>query len=96
MTGDRKSCTSSIAKTPMCSRRWSRNQSEPWRRLDVAILQRYLIDEVITPKFGEPTKAYTAYENDIAPMTDGNKFQIALLLKSTPLGALEQLGGTAK
>jgi uncharacterized protein (DUF1015 family) len=68
------------------------NQSVDWRRLDVAILQRYLIDEVITPKFGEPTKAYTAYENEVAGMTDGQKFQIALLLRSTPLGALEQLG----
>lgn len=68
------------------------NQSDAWRRLDVAILQRYLIDEIITPAFGEPTKAYTAYENQIVPMTDGEKFQIALLLKSTPLGALEQLG----
>ncbi|HEX8912261.1 MAG TPA: DUF1015 domain-containing protein [Humisphaera sp.] len=68
------------------------NQSVDWRRLDVAILQRYLIDEVITPKFGEPTKAYTAYEDEVVPKTDGEKFQVALLLKSTPLGALEQLG----
>lgn len=67
-------------------------QSTDWRRLDVAILQRYLIDEVITPKFGEPTKSYTAYEDEVVPMTDGKKNQIALLLKSTPLGALEQLG----
>jgi uncharacterized protein (DUF1015 family) len=68
------------------------NHSEPWRRLDVAILQRYLIDEAITPQFGEPKKAYTAYEDEVVPMTDGEKFQVALLLKSTPLGALEQLG----
>jgi uncharacterized protein (DUF1015 family) len=68
------------------------DKSDPWRHLDVAILQRYLIDEVITPRFGEPTKAYTADENAIATMVDGDKYQIALLLRSTPLGALEQLG----
>jgi uncharacterized protein (DUF1015 family) len=79
-------------KNPDVLKNLEPNQSEPWRKLDVAILQRYLIDECITPIFGEPTKGYTAYEDDVAPMTDGEKFQVALLLKSTPLGALEQLG----
>jgi uncharacterized protein (DUF1015 family) len=71
------------------------NQSESWRRLDVAILQRYLLDEVIGPKFApgtEVTRGYTADPNAVVPMTDGQKYQIALLLKSTPIGALEQLG----
>ncbi|MDB5294800.1 MAG: hypothetical protein JWO31_783, partial [Phycisphaerales bacterium] len=67
-------------------------QSEPWRRLDVAILQRYLIDEAITPRFGEPTRAYTADADAVVPMTDGKTHHVALLLRSTPLGALEQLG----
>lgn len=67
-------------------------QSDAWRRLDVAILQRFLLDEVITPLFGEPSKAYTAYEDEVVPMTDGQKNRVAILLKSTPLGALEQLG----
>src|SRR4051812_21797840 len=38
-------------------------QSEAWRRLDVAILQRYLLDEVIGPRFAggrELVKGYTA------------------------------------
>jgi uncharacterized protein (DUF1015 family) len=69
--------------------------SEAWRRLDVAILQRYLLDEIISPRFagaGQPiTKGYTAAGSDIVPRTDGKQYQIALLLKSTPLGALEQL-----
>ncbi len=68
--------------------------SEASRRLDVAILQRYLLDEIIQPKFtsGTPlTKQYTADASEIVTRTDGAQSQIALLLKSTPLGALEQL-----
>jgi uncharacterized protein (DUF1015 family) len=72
------------------------NQSDAWRRLDVAILQRYLLDEVLAPKFAggkELVKGYTADPFAIAPQIgDGSKYQLALLLKSTPLGALEQLG----
>ncbi|CAN5656903.1 DUF1015 domain-containing protein [soil metagenome] len=70
-------------------------QSDAWRRLDVAILQRYLLDEILQPKFAggkELTKGYTAYAEQITPQVDGKKFQIALIIKSTPLGALEQLG----
>jgi uncharacterized protein (DUF1015 family) len=39
------------------------DRSDAWRRLDVAILQRYLLDEVIRPTFAagkELTKGYTA------------------------------------
>ncbi len=71
-----------------------KDHSDAWRRLDVAILQRYLLDEIIGPKFAagkEITKAYTADAQEIAERTDGKKHQIALILKSTPLGALEQL-----
>jgi uncharacterized protein (DUF1015 family) len=70
-------------------------QSDAWRRLDVAILQRYLLDEVIGPKFAsgkELTRSYTADPADIAPQVDGVRHQIALLLRPTPLAALAQLG----
>jgi hypothetical protein len=56
----------------------------------VAILQRYLLDEVLQPKFAggkELTKGYTADPFEVAPRTDGQQYQIALLLRSTPLGA---------
>jgi uncharacterized protein (DUF1015 family) len=69
--------------------------SEAWRRLDVAILQRYLLDEVIQPRFAggrEPIKGYTADPDEIAAQVDGERYQIALLLQSTPLHALEELG----
>lgn len=72
------------------------NQSAAWRQLDVAILQRYLLDEVIQPQFGggkEIVKGYTANAHEVVPMcADGAKYQIALLLRPTPLHALEELG----
>lgn len=69
--------------------------SDAWRRLDVAILQRYLLDEILQPKFNggkELKKGYTAYANEITPQVDGAKYQLALLLQPTPLHALEELG----
>ncbi len=71
------------------------DKSDAWRRLDVAILQRYLLDEILQPKFagGQPlAKGYTAYAREVAPQVDGSKYQIALLLRPTPLHALEELG----
>ncbi|HEY7089219.1 MAG TPA: DUF1015 domain-containing protein [Tepidisphaeraceae bacterium] len=71
------------------------NQSEAWRRLDVAILQRYLLDEVLQPRFAagkELAKGYTAHAGEIAPKVDGKNYQLALLLRPTPLQALEDLG----
>lgn len=73
------------------------NRSATWRRLDVAILQRYLLDEVLKTRFAagqDPTRGYTAQSKSVAAMTDGKKYQIAFLLKSTPLHALEELGKT--
>ena len=61
----------------------------------MAILQRFLLDEVLHPKFGggkELVKGYTAYANEVAPQVDGGKYQIAILLRATPLHALEELG----
>ena len=68
--------------------------SDAWRRLDVAILQRYLLDGILGPKFaagGTLTRTYSSDASEIVARTDGSKSQVALLLKSTPLGALEQL-----
>ena len=71
------------------------NQSDAWRALDVAILQRYLLDDVIGPRFApgrEVTKGYTADAAAVAPQADGVKYQLALMLRPTPLQALEELG----
>jgi len=73
------------------------DHSQAWHRLDVAILQRYLIEEVLQPSFAggkEVTKGYTADPNAIAPQVDGQRYQIALILQPTPLHALEELGRT--
>jgi uncharacterized protein (DUF1015 family) len=70
-------------------------RSDGWRRLDVAILQRYLIEEILKPKFAggkDITLGYTANAGTIGSQVDGEKYQIALLLRPTPLPALEELG----
>ena len=69
-------------------------QSDAWRRLDVAILQRYFLDEILQPHFaaGELTKGYTADASTIAKQVDGSTYQVALILRPTPLHALEELG----
>ncbi len=70
-------------------------QSDAWRSLDVAILRRYLLDEIIGPAFkagGEIALAYTADPAQVPSMTDGEKYPLAILLRPTPLKALEDLG----
>jgi uncharacterized protein (DUF1015 family) len=71
-------------------------QSEAWRRLDVAILQRYLLDELIQPSFvaegKEIVKGYTADAKTIVPQIETGNYQVAVVLQSTPLHALEDLG----
>lgn len=70
------------------------NQSEAWRRLDVAILQRYLLDEVLGPRFAAKglIKGYTHDAATIPAEVDGKNYQLALMLRPTPLHALEELG----
>lgn len=71
------------------------NQSAAWRGLDVAILRRYLLDEIIAPTFAggkELPLAYTADPTKVPALTDGASYQIAILLRPTPLEALRQLG----
>ena len=65
----------------------------------MAILQRYLIEEVLQPKFAagkELTKAYVSYADQVVPNTDGVKNQIALILQPTPIHALEELASTTR
>jgi len=76
-------------------KRFEPEKSPAWRKLDVAIMQRFLIEEIIQPKFNngqEAKKGYSAFAKDIVPMTDGEKYDISLIIKSTPLHALEELG----
>ena len=80
-------------------KKYEPGQSEVWRRLDVAILQRYLLDEVLQPRFvreGELSKGYTADPSSIAGSVDGKKYQIALLLKPTPLSGAGRTGEAIK
>lgn len=86
-------------RNPDVLKSFEQSKSDAWRKLDVAILQRYLIEEILQPKFGggkELPRGYTADSKQIVSQTDGKTFQIALLLKSTPLHALEELGKTGE
>ena len=81
-------------KNPDVLRPFEPTRSDAWRRLDVAILQRYLLDEILQPHFAakELIKGYTADASAVPKMVDGKQYQIALLLRPTPLHALEELG----
>lgn len=71
------------------------NHSEAWRSLDVAILQRYLVEEVLQPKFAggrEVTKSYVSHADRIVANADGARNQLALIVQPTPIHALEDLG----
>ena len=84
-----------LPKNPDVLEKLEPEKSPAWRKLDVAILQRYLLEEIIQPEFGggkEISKAYTADPKEIAQKVDGKTYQIALLLKPTALHALEELG----
>ena len=54
-----------------------------------------MLDRVLQPEFAAPkelVKGYTADPSSIAADVDGKQYQIALMLRPTPLSALEELG----
>ena len=71
-------------------------QSTDWRRLDTAIVSHYLIDKILAPAFGGPLNGasvgYTADPAAVPALVDGTDYQLALILRPTPLAALEALG----
>jgi uncharacterized protein (DUF1015 family) len=82
-------------KKPDLLKEYEPNQSAAWRDLDVAILQRYLFDEVLQPEFAGKdglTRGYTANPTEVGRQVNGKQYQIALMLHPTPLNALEELG----
>jgi len=75
------------------------SQSATWRRLDVAVLQHYLIEQVLQPVFNGGDEVVRGYSPDVASavsQTNGEKYRIALLLRPTPLNALVELGKTGE
>ncbi len=76
-------------------RRLEPEKSDAWRSLDVAVLQRAVFDEVLSPRFAggaELQRGYTADANEVAPKVDSGEHQLAFILRPTPVRALEQLG----
>lgn len=95
LDGKTKKLYTLTLKNPALLAKYEPDKSPAWQQLDVAILQRYLFDEVLQPKFAggrELVKSYTADPHAVGPMTDGQTNQLAILLKPTPLVALEHLG----
>jgi uncharacterized protein (DUF1015 family) len=71
------------------------NQSDAWRSLDVAVLRRLVIDELIVGKMNAGNDAKLAYTPDasqIAPKLRAESLDVAFLLQSTPVTALADLG----
>ena len=75
-------------------RRLEPGKSDAWRALDVAMLHRYLFDEVIVPKFGGEAivRGYTADASDVGPKVDAGEYQFGILIQPTPIKALAELG----
>lgn len=73
--------------------------SDAWRKLDVAVLQHYLLEQVVQPLFNggqEVSKGYTPEVTSAIAQTDNQKYQLALILRPTPLNALVELGKTGE
>lgn len=92
--GATKSLWTLTLKDAELMKRLEPTKSDAWRALDVAILQRYLFDEVVVPKFGgeKVVRGYTADARDVAPKVDAGEYQFGFLIQPTPIKALADLG----
>jgi uncharacterized protein (DUF1015 family) len=66
-----------------------------WRKLDVAVLQHYLIEQVLQPTFNggaEVSKSYTPEVTEAARKVHEGGAQLALIVRPTPLHSLVDLG----
>ena len=69
-TGEPAEPIRSISSMGMCSKPSNPTHSPAWRQLDVAIVQRYLLDQVLKPNFTagvEPGRGYTATARKLPP-----------------------------
>lgn len=70
-------------------------QSDAWRRLDVAVLRRLVIDDLIIRQLNngtDPKLAYTPDASQVAKKLADESLDVAFLLQSTPVTALADLG----
>jgi uncharacterized protein (DUF1015 family) len=69
-------------------------RSQAWRELDVAVLHRYLIDELLVKQFNAGRKVtceyYKSAEAAVARLTENRK-GIGFLLRATPLEAMREV-----
>jgi len=68
------------------------DQSDAWRSLDVAILQKLIIEKALVPWRREGfTVEYSAYGRDVLAACRAGKSQLGVCLQSTPLSAVETI-----
>ena len=92
--GKTRSLLTLTLKDAELMKRLEPTKSDAWRALDVAILQRYLFDEILVPRFGGEriVRGYTAIDAEVQQKVDGGEYQAAFLLQPTPIKALADLG----
>jgi len=75
------------------------DQTETWRKLDVAILQHYIIEQVLQPNFNGGAEVERNYSPEVSmtvARTDGVGNRIAFLTRPTSISSLIELGKTAE
>ena len=69
-------------------------KSEPWRQLDVAILQHLLFDRIVAPAFapGQAMQwAFPHVAHEVREMCRSGQYQAGFVLQPTPLESVRQL-----
>lgn len=71
------------------------DRSEAWRQLDVAIVQHLIVEQLCQPNFCEPGEQvawkFPHALDDLRQLTDGEHYQLGLVLRPTPLDAVRRV-----
>ncbi len=77
---------STLSKDPLSGSH--AHQSEPWRQLDVAIVQHLVVEQICQPAFAAGAEVKWKFPHELADMAalcDSGEFQLGLVLQPTPL-----------
>lgn len=69
-------------------------RSRHWRKMDVAVLHHYIIEEVLKPRFGcgnEPAVHYMHNAEEALNKCESGQSNVAFLLRPTPMAVVEQI-----
>jgi uncharacterized protein (DUF1015 family) len=84
-------CLTSTSADPLADA--APQQPEAWRKLDVAILQNLIINELIKPNFGGDAVGYhyTAKLDDLRHFADQEAGRLGVIMQPTPLEAVKDV-----